>query len=244
MAINRLFFDIETSPCLGWFWRPGYQTNLNYGNVIEDAKIICICYKWNYSPKIYYLKWDKNQCDKEMMIKFIEIMHKADEIVGHNSDRFDTKWLRTRAMIHDIDMMPDFKSIDTLKQARQLLNLPSNRLDSIGKYFNLGQKLENEPNLWHKVWRENNQAALMRMIKYCKQDVNLLEQWFDKLNKYIKPKTSMASKKGNCPECNHTEFKFNGHRVSARLGQSVQLQCKKCFKHHTISLKQFNDNNK
>lgn len=77
MAINRLFFDIETSPCLGWFWRPGYQTNLNYGNVIEDAKIICICYKWNYSPKIYYLKWDKNQCDKEMMIKFIEIMHKA-----------------------------------------------------------------------------------------------------------------------------------------------------------------------
>ena len=239
MAINRLFFDIETSPCLGWFWRPGYQTNLNYGNVIEDAKIICICYKWNYSPKIYYLKWDKNQCDKEMMIKFIEIMHKADEIVGHNSDRFDTKWLRTRAMIHDIDMMPDFKSIDTLKQARQLLNLPSNRLDSIGKYFDLGQKLENEPNLWHKVWRENNQSALMRMVKYCKQDVNLLEQWFDKLNKYMKPKTHATGVKCDCPECGSDKIGLRGFRVSSLGNKTQRAKCKDCGKWFAYSTNQF-----
>lgn len=241
--IRRLYFDIETSPCIGWFWRPGYKINLTYDNVYEDAKIICICYKWSGQSKIYSLKWDKKQNDKKMIEDFIKVMNQADEIIGHNADRFDTKWIRTRAMFHNLDMPPDYKSIDTLKQARTLLNLPSNRLDSIGKYFNLGQKLENERGLWEKVCRYNNQAALNRMIKYCKQDVNLLEQWFDKLNKYIKPKTSIAAKIGDCPECGHTEMKFNGNRVSAKLGQAVQLVCLNCGKCHTISRKQYEKTN-
>jgi DNA polymerase elongation subunit (family B) len=235
MAIRRLFFDIETSPCLGWFWRPGFQTNLNYGNVIENAKIICICYKWSHQDKVYYLKWDKTQCDKKILEKFISVMDKADEVIGHNSDRFDTKWLRTRAMFHNIDMIPDYKSIDTLKQARQLLNMPSNRLDSIGKYFELGQKLENETDLWHKVWRENNQAALMRMVKYCKQDVVLLEQFFNKLNKYIKPKSHTTGLKQDCPECGSDNVKLWGFHYSPSGTKKQRCRCNDCGKNFSYN---------
>jgi len=228
--IRRLYFDIETSPCLGWFWRPNYQTNLNYGNVLEDAKIICICYKWSNQSKVYHLNWDMKQNDKAMLKKFVAIMHKADEIVGHNSDKFDTKWIRTRAMFHDIDMVPDFKSIDTLKQARWLFNLPSNRLDSIGKYYGLGQKLENESDLWNKVWRQNNRQALTRMVKYCKQDVILLEQWFDKINKYIKPSTHVTGVKGDCPECGSDDVKFKGYNYMASGNRKQRMQCNCCLK--------------
>ena len=235
MAIRRLFFDIETSPCIGWFWRPSYQTNLSYDNVYEDAKIICICYKWSGQSKIYSLKWDKKQNDKKMIADFIKVMNQADEIVGHNADRFDTKWIRTRAMAHNLDMPPDYKSIDTLKQARQLLNLPSNRLDSIGKYFKLGQKLENERGLWDKVCRFNNQPALNRMIKYCKQDVNLLEQWFDKLNKYIKPKTHISGVKCDCPECGSKNVGLRSYKISSAGVKYAQLQCKECGKYNKVN---------
>lgn len=230
MGIRRLYFDIEVSPCLGWFWRPSYNTNLNYGNVIEPAKIICICYKWNNQSKIYHLNWDAKQNDKAMLKKFVSIMQQADEIVGHNSDKFDTKWIRTRAMYHDIDMIPDFKSIDTLKQAKGLLLLPSNRLDSIGKYYGLGQKLENESDLWQKVWLKNNRQALTRMIKYCKQDVVLLEQWFDKLNKYIKPVTHATGIKCDCPECGSDNIKLKGFYYTASGTKKQRVQCKECNK--------------
>lgn len=235
MAIRRLYFDIETSPCIGWFWRPGYKLNLSYDNVYEDAKIICICYKWSGQSKIYSLKWDKSQNDKKMLADFIKVMNQADEIVGHNADRFDTKWIRTRAMVHDLDMPPNYKSIDTLKQARSLLNMPSNRLDSIGKYFKLGQKLENERGLWEKVCRYNNQSALVRMVKYCKQDVNLLEQWFDKLNKYMKPKTHATGIKKECPECGSSNVQKRGLRISAAGSQSQSCQCNDCRKYFSYT---------
>ena len=28
-----LFFDIETSYCQGWFWRPGYKLSIDYNQV-------------------------------------------------------------------------------------------------------------------------------------------------------------------------------------------------------------------
>lgn len=235
MAIRRLFFDIETSPCLGWFWRPNYQTSLNYGNVLEDAKIICICYKWSDQSKIYHLNWDMKQSDESMLKKFVSIMHKADEIVGHNSDKFDTKWIRTRAMFYDIEMIPDFKSIDTLKQARGLFNLPSNRLDSIGKYYNLGQKLENESDLWSKVWRKNDRKALGRMVKYCKQDVVLLEQWFNKINKYIKPASHTTGIKSDCPECGSDDVKLWGFHYTPSGTKKQRVKCNNCKKCYTYT---------
>ena len=134
MGLRRLYFDIETSPCLGWFWRPGYNLNLSYDNIIENAKIICISYKWADSDKFYSLSWDGKQNDKEMLKKFIRILNQADEIIGHNSDKFDIKWIRTRCLYHKIPMFPDYVSLDTLKASRKGFNFPSNKLDSIGKY--------------------------------------------------------------------------------------------------------------
>ena len=40
--IKRLFFDIETSPNIGYFWRAGYKLNIGADNIIEERKIICI----------------------------------------------------------------------------------------------------------------------------------------------------------------------------------------------------------
>ena len=87
--VRRLFFDIETSPCLGWFWRPSYNTTINPNQIIEYAKVICISYMWEGDTKVHNLSWTKDQCDKKMIEDFIKVMNKADEIVAHNGDRFN-----------------------------------------------------------------------------------------------------------------------------------------------------------
>ena len=91
--MNRLFWDIETSPNIGFFWRPGYKVSLTHDNIIKERAIICICYKWEKEKKVHSLVWDKG-CDKQICKEFMEVMEMADEMVAHNGDRFDLKWFR------------------------------------------------------------------------------------------------------------------------------------------------------
>ncbi|MDJ0503742.1 MAG: ribonuclease H-like domain-containing protein [Nostocales cyanobacterium LE14-WE12] len=236
---NRLFFDIETSPCLGWFWRPSHKTSIGYHQILEQAKIICICYKWEHSDKIYSLKWDSKQNDKAMISKFIKVMAKADEISGHNCDRFDTKWIRTRAIYHRLPMPPEYTSIDTLKESRKGFNFPSNRLDAICKYLGIGEKIKTTEQLWMDIWRNKSSKAMAEMIKYCKMDVLILQEYFTIINPYIKHKTHYGCR-GECPECGSGNIIISNRRKSATGIVKVQLKCKDCGKHHSMGEKQFN----
>lgn len=226
--MNRLYFDIETSPCLGWFWRPGYNLNLNHNNVIENAKIICICYKWEGKQKVYSLTWDKNQCDKKMLQDFIKVLDSADEIVGHNSDKFDIKWIRTRCLFHGVDMMPDYSSLDTLKEARKGFLFPSNRLDAIGRYTGVGKKIKTTEEFWFDAWYKNSRRALNDMVKYCKQDVLLLESVHQKLKPYTKVKHRIHTDISECGNCGSEDLRVKSYKVSAAGTRYVQLQCHGC----------------
>ncbi len=93
--IKRLFFDIETSPNIGMFWSAGYKKDISPESIIKERAIICIAYKWAGDEKTHVLSWDENQDDKVMLEKFILIANSADELVGHNGDRFDLPWIRT-----------------------------------------------------------------------------------------------------------------------------------------------------
>jgi DNA polymerase elongation subunit (family B) len=115
---KRLFFDIETSPNIGFFWQAGYKKNIDYDNIITERAIICICYKWEGEKEVYSLTWNKKQCDKIMLRTFIAVAEEADELVGHNGDKFDLAWIRTRCLFHGIEMFPKYTTLDTLKLSR------------------------------------------------------------------------------------------------------------------------------
>ena len=119
--IKRLFFDIETSPNIGLFWTAGYKQNISPDNIIKERAIICIAYKWAGEKKIHALTWDKNQDDKAMLAQFIKVANEADELIGHNGDRFDLPWIRTRCLYHRIPVFPHYTTLDTLKNANSSL---------------------------------------------------------------------------------------------------------------------------
>jgi len=234
---KRLYFDIETSPNIGLFWSAGYKQNIDYNNIIKERAIICICYKWEDDKKVHSLTWDKDQDDKILLEEFIKIANEADELVGHNGDKFDLAWVRTRCLFHQLNMFPNYITIDTLKIARSKFRFNSNRLDYIAKFLGLGHKIKTDFKLWKNIVLNKDAKALDYMVKYCKMDVVLLEQVHKKLSVHIAPKTHygviFGQDKGSCPECGSDELAIAKRRTIASGVKKIQYQCQVCNKYHS-----------
>ena len=233
---RRLFFDIEVSPNIGLFWRSGHEISVDHNSIIKERAIICICYKWEGEKKVYSLRWDKRQSDKKMVADFIKVANDATELVGQNGDNFDIKWVRTRAIIHGIKWTPYINTLDTLKMARSSFSFNSNRLDYLGKILLNKGKLDTGFGLWKDILLNNCETSMRKMITYCKNDVILLEQVFNKFRPYIKPKLSYAMDRGSCPECDSPELKINKVTRLPSGNSKIQFLCKNCSTYHTKTI--------
>jgi len=102
-------------------------------------------------------------------------------------------------------MFPKYTTIDTLKIARSKFRFNSNKLNYIAKFLGIGQKIHTDLDLWKNIMLNKDKAALDKMVKYCKNDVILLEKVFSHLNTHIEPKTHYGvinnNDRGSCPEC-------------------------------------------
>ena len=238
-GIKRLFWDIETSPNIGFFWRSGYRLNIPYDNILQERAIICICYKWEGADKVHALKWSDGD-DRPLLEAFMPVLQDADEIVAHNGDKFDLKWVNTRFVFHGFDPKPIERTIDTLAIARRRFLFNSNRLDYIGQFLGLGKKHDTGGfDLWKNIVLHNCEKSMKKMIRYCKQDVKLLEQVYHKLAEYHNPKTHVGVHIGNerwsCPSCGSENVGVNKIRISALGIPRYTMKCKDCGKYHTIS---------
>ena len=246
--IKRMFFDIETSPNIGSFWNPGYKIQLSHNNIIKERAIICICWKWEGNKTVHSLEWD-NWCDKKMLTKFVKELEKADEVIGHNGDKFDLKWIRTRCLLHGIDLSPTIRTHDTLKIARSKYRFNSNRLDYLGKFLGVGGKVDTGGfSLWQDIFMVGDLAkafnytpnmspkkAMRKMVDYCKEDVALLERVWDKLAPFVKPKTNNSDYRICCPDCGSYKTHRNKKYNTAVGTPMVELRCKDCNKYFTMT---------
>lgn len=242
---KRLFFDVETSYCTGWFWRPSYKTSISYNQIFQESKIICICYKFEGDKDVSYLTWDKG-CDKKMMDKFFKIINEADECISHNGNNFDVKWIRTRFLTHGYTSMPEIKSIDTLRMARTKFKFNSNKLNDIGITLGLGKKIDTGGiDLWHDIILRNDKIALKKMVEYCQQDVILLEKIFLKIKGFSPVRTHRAvqidGERYDCPECTSINVFLQNTRTTSFGVLQRQMCCKDCGTYYKISNKSYMD---
>jgi DNA polymerase III epsilon subunit-like protein len=232
---KRLFFDIETSLQEAVLWSTGKQY-VGPDNITVEHGIICISWKWHGAKPVYSLTWDENLDDRAMLSRFVPIMHSADEIVGHNSDRFDTPWIRARCVLQGIPMSPDFTSVDTLKGVRsKLRRTRGNRLDAIAESMGLPRKLPTGGiGLWKRCL-EHDAAALRAMVRYNKQDVRVLELVYDRLAPYLPAKSHRGASLIECPEGCGRAMTVQKRRPTATRYRKVQLQCQRCGKYLTLA---------
>jgi DNA polymerase elongation subunit (family B) len=235
---KRLYFDIETSANIGFFWQSGFKLNIGPQNIINERSIICICYKWEDDKETHALTWDAKQSDKKMLQAFIKVLNDADELVGHNGDKFDLAWIRTRCLFHNIDMFSSYKTIDTLKVARSKFRFNSNKLNYIAGFLGIGSKIKTEFDLWKDIALKNCPIAMAKMVKYCKMDVVLLEKVHKKLSNHIEAKTHygviFGEDRGSCPECGAGGDQLIKQKdvFTASGAKKIKYKCKVCGKYH------------
>ena len=248
VPIKRLFFDIETSyyELLIRAWQlKNYTSYFNPDDIIKEKKIICISYKWQYENEVHTLDWGNDANNEKQMLKdFVKIMGDADEVIGHNGDRFDIRFIRTRCLANGVLMFPNYRSLDTLKKARSFFLFASNKLDYLGKFTGIGGKMEHEGReLWDKVIQDKDVEALERMKKYCERDVAMLEDLYFVLSPFITNNNNFAVLKGGerweCPECASGDVKMY-RTYSTPLGIiRREMKCNNCKKQYKISNKTY-----
>lgn len=240
-----LFFDIETSPNIVYSWRIGWNITLHPENIIDERKIICICWKWDGDDKVYSATWDDNQCDKKALEKFIKAANEADIIVGHNSDKFDEKWIRTRALYHRLHILPKYKSLDTLKKSKAHFLFNSNKLDYIAKYLGVGAKLEHSGfDMW-KDCMNGSKKALKEMVDYCKIDCVVLDDVYNTIQSYIKHNIHhgviAGGSKASCVNCASDNNTYFNTEVTASGTIKRIMKCNDCNSTYSISNRTYID---
>ena len=228
---KRLFYDIEVSFCEGVFWRTGWNQTINPVQVTGYPKIICISYKWEGEDTVHNIEWDKKQCDKKLLQKFIPLMDSADEIIGYNSMRFDTKWVRTRAVFHGLDIRHTYNEIDVLKWVKKYLTLPAgNTLAEVCKYFQLEHKRDSGGmQTWFDIVFKKCPKAMAHMVTYCNGDIISLEAAFNKLEKYARPNMHYGVLRGgekfSCPTCGTNKVRRSHTYTTAAGTIQHYLRC-------------------
>lgn len=239
-AVRRLFWDIETSPNIGFFWRPGWRVGIPADNIIQERAVICICYKWQGTKTVNHLRWDDG-CDRDMIREFIGVIESADEMVAHNGDKFDMAWYNGRHLIHGFDPIAKAKTVDTYKMAAKNFNLNSYKLDYLAKIL-LGEgKMDVPYSLWKKIVLSNDNKSMKKMIAYCKKDVILLERVWDKLRNYENAATHAAvdatgdvRDRWKCPHCASDNVNKSKTRVTAMGMLQHQMKCVDCGRFYTV----------
>ena len=219
-----LIYDIETSYNIGKFWRTGYNLNINPGDIIHERAIICISYKWLGEDQVYSLTWDKNQCDKFLLEQFIPILDEADMIVAHNGDRYDLKFIKTRALKHNLKMLINYKQFDTLKVAKAKFMFNSNKLDYISKFLGAEGKISTEMKLWDDIILRKCPKAMIEMLTYCEEDVRQLEIVYNALVSWENPKFHIGVMNGGTKQTSPITGNVNIEQVKQMTTNSGTIK--------------------
>lgn len=249
MTKKRLFYDIETSFCEGWFWRPEWNTRIYPHQITKHAKIISIHWKWEGEDTIHNLDWGlKKQCDKKLLEKFIQEMDKADEIIHYNGKKFDTPWIRQRAMFHGIPFKHTYNEVDCYSLVKKYLKqLPDKSLAGVCKYFGLPNKLDaGGKDTWVNVIFNKDREALDHLLYYGDGDIVSLEAVFEKLRPYVAPNMHYAVKNGqqkfHCPNCGGLS-NWNKTYTTAQGTIQHYMRCRDrhCYTYFKINNKTYQD---
>lgn len=227
-----LYFDIETSPSMAWVWSTGKQY-VGHEQILEPTRIICVSCKYEGEKKVHNFAWDNKQQDKKLLTDFRKFAEEADIIVGHNGKNFDLKHLNARIAFHRLPPLNVTMIEDTLALSRRKFRIASHSLAYLAKYFGVGAKGETGGiSLWLDVWLRNDRKALKKMLKYCDQDVILLEQVLDRLRPYLDVKankSTFALDDRICPSCGG-DLKLHDKRFTSAMRRVQRYRCKKCLK--------------
>lgn len=231
-----LIFDIETAPNLAYVWGKYEQDVVAFEH---ERYMISFAYKWlgqktisAYSLPMFTGYKKDPESDKALVTKLHELFSQADVIIAHNGDNFDIKMANASFIRNGLTPPSPYKTIDTLKVARNNFKFNSNKLNDIGTLLDIGEKVETGGfKLWLGCLR-GDKASWSKMVKYNKQDVVLLEKVYFKLRPWMKNHPNLNLDDGKekaCPACKSTKLHKRGWFYTS-ISRRQRYQCTECGK--------------
>ena len=79
-------------------------------------------------------------------------------------------------------------------------------------------------------------AALKKMVAYCDADVVAQREVFAKMSPYLTSKSSAATFRSSCPECDSDNVRIAKRRITASGARQIQFQCQEagCGRYHQV----------
>lgn len=240
-----LVYDIETSRGVFKAFWTGKQY-LGYKAMIKEPAIISISWKWVGEDTIYYLTWDKDHSDKEMVKTFLVHYNSADMLIGQNNDNFDNRWVQARSMKYGFDFNTYAKSFDIMKQNKRLFRIVSYSMDYVSKFLDVTFKQSHEGiKMWDMIedgTPEEQKEYLKKMVDYNKGDIITTEEIYLKNRKYYGHKIHFGvlhgEEKYTCPNCGSSQIQL--YKTTITPAGTIQrvMKCK-CEVKYKINNKQY-----
>lgn len=124
LTIEGEFWDLS-----GWKHTLGYRIHAD--DVLEWPRTICAAWAWYDRPRVEFAaEWGKGG-HEGMLRRIWGAYDRAQIVVGHNIDAFDSKKLKSEWLAIGLQPPSPYKSVDTLKVARREFGYESNTLDAL-----------------------------------------------------------------------------------------------------------------
>lgn len=240
-----ILLDIETSPITAATFSL-WPDSINHTHILKDWWIITICWKelgkkTIESVSVLDNKRGFNQDfsdDRYVIETFAKVLRDCDVAIGHNLKKFDLKKFNTRLIWHGLEPVPKPHVIDTLTDWKKIGSATSNRLDYLGRYFELGGKKATSKDLWVRAGINGEPDAISEMVRYCKRDVKLLEEFYLLMRPYMQTHPHIGAMMGrdknrSCPNCGSSKLIVSKTRYSTSGMKRVQCQCGTCHAYST-----------
>lgn len=155
-------------------------------------------------------------------------LSKADALIAHYGDKFDVKYFNTRCVYHGFNPLPNIIQIDTYKIAKSKFLFNSNKLDYLGQFLGLGNKIKTTEQLWTDCLA-GKVSAVQEMVEYNIEDVDLLERVYNKLAPFVPARMNhnLFTDNQNCPLCGSFQIIKKGF-VYTRVNKYQGYLCKSC----------------
>lgn len=201
-----LFWDLELSPMSVYSWSL-WPNSIGTHMIQETQRVICWGARW-YDKKSVMVG-DEREGRKEMLERLWELLNEADFVVSWNGQSFDTKHINREFIENGMTPPSPYREIDLMRVVKKNMKFASNKLDHVAQQLGLGQKVATSFDLW-KGCMAGDEASWRKMLRYQRQDVNLLVLLFDKLKPWIKFPHPVTDELNACRNCGNTQLQNRG----------------------------------
>lgn len=221
-----ILYDIETTPILGYAWEL-YDTSIL--SVVEPWKLLAFSYKVLGEKKVHVFSRRK-YTERQLVKKLWKVLNGADLVISHNGNQFDNKKAQDKFAHFNLGPPAPLVSVDTRAEAKRHFKFSSNSLDNLADYLSIGRKLQTGGfDLWKRCMR-GELKALLKMERYNKQDVRLLEKVYLRLRPWMSTHpnlTLLKGRLGGCPKCGSNHLQARGFRYT-QVNKFQRYQCQSC----------------